>query len=43
MILEAYSPLGTGKIFDVPEMKQIQDDRTSRFTLVVATRIPSSS
>ena len=25
MILEAYSPLGTGKIFDVPEMKQIAD------------------
>ena len=23
MILEAYSPLGTGKIFDVPEMKEI--------------------
>lgn len=25
MILEAYSPLGTGKIFDVPEMKQIAE------------------
>lgn len=23
MVIEAYSPLGTGKIFDVPEMKQI--------------------
>lgn len=23
MILEAYSPLGTGKIFDVPEMQEI--------------------
>ncbi|MBO7530548.1 MAG: aldo/keto reductase, partial [Lachnospiraceae bacterium] len=23
MILEAYSPLGTGKIFDVPEMKEL--------------------
>ena len=25
MILEAYSPLGTGKIFDVPEMKVLAD------------------
>ncbi|MGM9903061.1 oxidoreductase, aldo/keto reductase [Enterococcus sp. 10A9_DIV0425] len=25
MILEAYSPLGTGKIFDVPEMKEIAE------------------
>ena len=25
MILEAYSPLGTGKIFDVPEMKKLAD------------------
>ncbi|MBR1797802.1 MAG: aldo/keto reductase [Clostridiales bacterium] len=25
MILEAYSPLGTGKIFDVPEMKELAD------------------
>ena len=44
MILEAYSPLGTGKIFDVPEMKQIAEahDKTIAqvaFTLVVATRI----
>ena len=23
MILEAYSPLGTGKIFDVPQMKEL--------------------
>ena len=23
MILEAYSPLGTGKIFEVPEMKEL--------------------
>jgi diketogulonate reductase-like aldo/keto reductase len=23
MIIEAYSPLGTGKIFDVPEMKEL--------------------
>ena len=23
MILEAYSPLGTGKIFDVPEIKEL--------------------
>ena len=25
MLLEAYSPLGTGKIFDVPEMKQLAE------------------
>ena len=25
MILEAYSPLGTGKIFDVPEMKELAE------------------
>ena len=25
MILEAYSPLGTGKIFDVPEMKELSE------------------
>ena len=25
MILEAYSPLGTGQIFDVPEMKKLAD------------------
>ena len=25
MILEAYSPLGTGKIFEVPEMKALAD------------------
>ncbi|MBR6402215.1 MAG: aldo/keto reductase [Eubacterium sp.] len=25
MVLEAYSPLGTGKIFDVPEMKQLAE------------------
>ena len=25
MILEAYSPLGTGRIFDVPEMKVLAD------------------
>ena len=25
IVLEAYSPLGTGKIFEVPEMKQLAD------------------
>ncbi len=30
MILEAYSPLGTGRIFDVPEMQKLAEkyDRT---------------
>ncbi len=25
VLLEAYSPLGTGKIFDVPEMQELSD------------------
>lgn len=37
ILLEAYSPLGTGKIFDVPEMQRIANE-TSRTVAQVAIR-----
>ena len=42
VLLEAYSPLGTGKIFDVPEMQELseqvrQNDCSNRDSLVFTT------